>query len=76
MPEFKIGWKDSVGFPSRIHLTKNETVTICGYSFIFNSDFIQAPNKRHGFSNYCHICFMDRKKSIPWHPIIAAAKNP
>jgi hypothetical protein len=66
----RIGWIDSVGLPSHIHLTcvDNPDNTICkGHKeHIANRKLTKVPKKRSGHSNYCVVCFKNGYKSVPW----------
>lgn len=66
----KIGWIDSAGFPSHIHLTSidNPDDTVCKrhQEYIANRKLIKAPKKRHGHYNFCRVCFKNGFKSVDW----------
>lgn len=70
---FRIGWIDSVGYPSRVHLTSNNGLTtICGHEpeRHFNMEtwvLSKVPVKINGQSRFCKVCFSgQKKKSLPW----------
>lgn len=67
---FKISWRDSVGWPSLIHLTIDGKDTLCGGHgfYLEHREWIRVRKKNGGLSNYCRECFQQQKKSLPWHP--------
>lgn len=67
MFNFRIGWLDSTGQPSRVHCTNdNGSTTICGKQ-LFGQVFAKVTTRRKGQSRYCRTCFADqKKKSLDW----------
>lgn len=63
---FRIGWLDSTGQSSRVHLTEdNGSTTICGH--LIHWVIAKVPTKRKGQSRYCRTCFANqKKKSLDW----------
>lgn len=64
----RISWIDSCGMPSRIHLTLTGTDTLCGghAEYIACRELTRSPKRRHGYSNFCRVCFQGGGKSLPW----------
>jgi len=66
----RIAWLDSVKQPSHIHKTSDEGMTtLCGHAPREEKLWEitdKVLRKRAGYSNYCRICFMDGKKSLPF----------
>lgn len=70
---FRIGWLDSCRHPSRIHRTVDGgKTTICDHPVQENIDSLrwastpEVPRKHQGRSRYCHVCFANGGKTLPW----------
>ena len=64
----RISWLDSCNMPSRIHLTLDGIDTLCKNhsEYIKNRKLARSGNKRCGTSNYCSVCFKNKKHSFVW----------
>jgi hypothetical protein len=64
----RIGWIDSVGMPSRIHLTSDGVDTICDGMdhYVENRRLAVVPKKKLGTSRFCGVCFANGGKANPW----------
>ena len=64
----RISWLDSTGQPSCVHLTVDGKETICGNhsEHISTRTLIQGPKRKHGFSNFCGVCFKNGGKEVMW----------
>lgn len=74
---FRVGWLDSIRWPSRVHRTINGKTTYCGHPFAENiasgrwawpSIGTQVPTTRAGRSHNCKTCFRGVKVTPPWMP--------
>ena len=67
---YRIGWIDSCGEPSRVHLTDDGVDTRCGghAEYIVGRRLAVVPRKQRGRSQYCRICFERGGKILPWDP--------
>lgn len=58
----KIGWFDSVGMPSHVHLLSKDRVhTLCGHIIAervqTGQTAYRVPEKQRGHSRRCRVCF-------------------
>jgi hypothetical protein len=63
----RISWLDSTGQSSRIHATRDGVDTICGHheEYIAERMLVKAPKKKHGWTNYCSVCFKNLNHTLP-----------
>lgn len=65
---YKIAWRDTAGFPSRIHATRDGVDTLCGGHDLYlrEREHIHVSRRRGGYSNFCRVCFKKLHHTRPW----------
>ena len=64
----RIGWIDSTGQPSSIHLTTDGIDTVCKQrtGYIGSRQLAKVPKKVGSRSKFCRKCFSRGGKGLPW----------